>query len=53
MYSLTRVVLRNIKDFAIPLNVQNNEQKLLFWKWYLVDNTEAEEIIKSKVGPSE
>lgn len=50
--SLTRVSMRALKDFAIPLNVQNNGQKFLFWKWYMVENKEAEEIIRSKIQPA-
>lgn len=47
---LTRVSLRNIKDFAKPLDVQLGEQKEIFWKWYLLTNIEAEEIIKQKLN---
>jgi len=44
-----RVALREIKDFAIPLNVNYNNYKEIFWKWYLTDNEEAEQLIKSKL----
>jgi len=44
---LTRVSLRGIKDFAVPLNVQNEGVKYLFWKWYLLTQEEAETQIKS------
>lgn len=40
-----RIALRNIKDFARPLEVKL-EDKELFWKWYLVPNDEAQSIIK-------
>ncbi len=43
---VTRVALRNIKDFAKGLEVTANENKEIFWKWYLVDNREAEQLIK-------
>src|SRR3989338_7615386 len=44
-----RVALREIKDFAIPLNVNYNNNKEIFWKWYLINNEEAERIIKDKL----
>jgi len=44
-----RVALREIKDFAVPLNVNYNNSKEIFWKWYLTSNEEAEQLIKSKL----
>lgn len=44
-----RVALREIKDFAIPLNVTHNNNKEMFWKWYLANNEEAEILIKQKL----
>ena len=44
-----RVALREIKDFAIPLNVTHNSNKEMFWKWYLINNEEAESLIKQKL----
>lgn len=44
-----RVALREIRDFAIPLNVTHNSNKEVFWKWYLTPNEEAEQIIKEKL----
>lgn len=44
-----RVALREIKDFAMPLNVNFNNNKEIFWKWYLTSNEEAEQLIKSKL----
>ena len=41
-----RVALRNIKDFAKPLEVTLNENREIFWKWYLIDNKEAEQLIR-------
>jgi len=41
-----RVVLREIKDFAVPLNVTHDGKTEIFWKWYLTPNDEAEKIIK-------
>ena len=44
-----RVALREIKDFAIPLNVNYNDKREVFWKWYLASNLEAEQLIKSQL----
>lgn len=44
-----RVALREIRDFAVPLNVNHNNNKEVFWKWYLTGNEEAEQLIKSKL----
>ncbi len=43
---LIRVSLREIKDFAVPLQVTVREKKELFWKYYLVHDDEAEKLIK-------
>lgn len=42
---LTRVTLRSIKDFAKPLEVDVDNTKELFWKWYLLSTPEASTII--------
>ncbi len=38
-----KVALRNLKDYAIPLRVNNLH---LFWKYYLIPQTEAVDMIK-------
>ena len=43
---LLRVSLKNIKDFAIPLEVSFNNKKELFWKFYSIQAQEATELIK-------
>jgi hypothetical protein len=45
--ALIRISLRNIKDFAIPLEVNYHGKKELFWKWFLISNETASEKIKS------
>ena len=45
-----RVVLRDLKDFALPLNVKYNNNQEIFWKWYLTTDQEAEKLIKTKLG---
>ncbi|MFW9876277.1 MAG: hypothetical protein ACFFG0_24535 [Candidatus Thorarchaeota archaeon] len=42
-----RVALREIKDFAVPLQVTYQNNKELFWKWSLLSNEETQTIIKS------
>jgi len=41
-----RVALRELKDFAKPLQVKVNNDSILFWKWYLLNNDQAGNIIK-------
>ena len=50
---VVRVALREIKDFAVQLNVQNADAQEIFWKWYLISNEEAEPLIKSVLGIDE
>lgn len=50
---LTRVALRQIKDFAIPLQVNNNGNIEVFWKWYLTPNNQADTFIKKILVPLE
>jgi hypothetical protein len=46
MEPATRVALRQIKDFAIPLQVSYHGKTEIFWKWFLTDGKEAESLIK-------
>jgi len=48
-----RVALREIKDFAIPLQVSYENKTEIFWKWYLMDNNEAEPLIKKQLSTKE
>jgi len=41
-----RVALRAIKDYAVPLQVNFQGVSEIFWRWYLLTNKEAEELIK-------
>ena len=47
---ILRISLRQIKDFAIPLKITSGGESEIFWKWYLLDNREAEEKIKQILG---
>src|SRR3989338_1418227 len=49
----TRVALRNIKDFAVPLQVNYENKIEIFWKWYLTDNKEAEPLIRDILSKQE
>jgi len=46
-----RVALRQIKDFAKPLQVSVSGNPEIFWKWYLMSNEEAATSIKSTLTP--
>ena len=48
-----RVALREIKDFALPLNVKYSNTSEIFWKWFLVSDEDAGKIIKSKLDIDE
>jgi hypothetical protein len=48
--TLLRVNMRKIKDFAVPLTVKVKDEKEIFWKWYLMDNQDAENIILEMIG---
>ncbi|MEA3514403.1 MAG: hypothetical protein U9R34_02930 [Nanoarchaeota archaeon] len=43
---LMRVSLREIKDFAKPLEVMLKESKEIFWKWYTLDTNECTDMIR-------
>ncbi len=51
--ALTRVSLRNIPDYAAQLEVNAGSEKLIFWKYYLVTDEEAERLIKAKLDVSQ
>ena len=42
---LEKVGLRNLKDFAIPLNVKVEDKPELFWKWHLSKVEEVNQVI--------
>ncbi len=52
---VVRVALRAIKDYAVPLQVNFKGNSEIFWRWYLLTNKEAEELIKPviKLKPPE
>lgn len=46
---VVRVALREIKDFAVPLKVNYENKSEIFWKWYLLPNQDAQEIIRKEL----
>jgi len=48
---LARVSLRNIRDFAKPLEVTIKGHKEIYWKWYLTPTKEAEQMILKQIKP--
>ncbi|HLC66376.1 MAG TPA: hypothetical protein VJK52_01925 [Candidatus Nanoarchaeia archaeon] len=50
---LMRACLRQIRDFAVPLEVNHGGKQELFWKWYLTPNNQAESLIKKVLGIEE
>jgi len=48
---LSKVALRSLDDFAIPLHVTINEKKELFWKWHLLSDEETNFLITSLLQP--
>src|SRR3989338_3612198 len=48
-----RVALRIIKDFSIPLQVNYDGKTEIFWKWYLAQNNEVQDIIREILSKKE
>ncbi len=48
---LIRVALRAIGDFARPLTVKSDHGEQLFWKWYLLSEDEAKQLITDILNP--
>lgn len=49
---LTKLCLKQLKDFAEPIKVTYKNQTEIFWKWYGINNLEAETKIKQLINPS-
>ncbi|MCB9362342.1 hypothetical protein H6504_02810 [Candidatus Woesearchaeota archaeon] len=45
---LTRVSLRNIKDFAYPFVAEKDGEQQLFWRWYMLAEPEARSAVEKK-----
>ncbi len=48
---LTRVSLQVVKDFAKPLIVQHENGQETFWKWFELDDKQAEAVIRERLEP--
>jgi len=44
--TISRVSLRNLKDFAYPISVTIKGQKEIFWKWFTLSNEEVYKFIQ-------
>ena len=49
---LSKVALRSLRDFAIPLQVVIDGQREIFWRWYLFSDNETNEMIQSILNPT-
>ncbi|MDO8660353.1 MAG: hypothetical protein Q7K43_00550 [Candidatus Woesearchaeota archaeon] len=50
---ITRVGLKTLKDFAVPLEVQHNGTQEIFWKWFALSDIDAEQFIRRELGIKE
>ncbi len=50
---LTKVAVRSLQDFAVPLQVTLQGRKEIFWKWKLFPMEESREMIKKILGIAE
>lgn len=44
-----RVALRELEDFAIPVKLVIQDTEEIFWKWYLLPDQEAKELIQGSL----
>jgi len=47
---LSRVCVKNLKDFARPLEVSFANNKEIFWKWYMLSDADAEPVIRQMLA---
>jgi hypothetical protein len=50
---LIRVSLRNIKDFAVPLEVSHDGKTEVFWRWHTLPAKDTEDLVKDLLGMKE
>jgi hypothetical protein len=51
--AVERVALRQIKDFAVPLEVTLNGDKEIFWRWHTLEDDAATLLIRKVLGIEE
>jgi len=49
---VVRVALRAVKDFAIPLKVQVNNETKVIWKYFTFQDDEIRSLVNEKLNPS-
>lgn len=49
----TRVALRKIKDFAIPVQVRINGELKLFWRYFQIPEDQTKELIQNLLSPQD
>ncbi len=49
---LTRVSLKNMRDFSIPVTVTHDTVQEQYWKFYSVTNDDVQQILKSRFEPA-
>jgi hypothetical protein len=50
---LTRVSIKGLKDFAVPVVVTHDNVQEQYWKFHSVSNDEVQQILKSRMKPAE
>lgn len=50
--TLSKVALRNLRDFAVPIQVTINNKRELFWRWHLLKDDETNRLLNRLIsGP--
>ena len=48
---LSKVALRALKDFAVPLQVRTSDNSELFWKWHLLADEATNQLVRNILYP--
>lgn len=48
---LNRAALRELKDFAVRLEVNRNDTSIFYWKWYMSTHEEVQSLLNSMQTP--
>lgn len=52
LHPAIRVSLRNIKDFSFPFTIKTDNQEILFWRYFKINEQEAKEKAEEKISKS-